>query len=91
LDEGGQCWGIGADVEIQEIAHLAIIGWDWTHGVKRKRAKDGCRAPPNAGLFWYVQPTESVNDGFSNELVELRENKGKGLIVMAGIEPILAC
>src|SRR6266702_2683249 len=76
LDECGQRWGIGADVEIQEIALLAVIGWDWTHGMEWKGTKHGCRAPPDPGLFWYVQLTESVDDGFANELVEFRENRG---------------
>ena len=31
---------------------------------------------------------ESVDDWFSNEFVELREKKGKGLIVMIRIEPV---
>ena len=82
MDECGQRWGIGTDVEIQEIALLAVIRRDWTHGMKRKGTKDGCRAPPDAGLLWDLQLTESVDDGLANEVVEFRENIGKGLIVM---------
>jgi hypothetical protein len=82
LNEGRERWGIGADVEIQEIAYLAFIGLNWTHGMERKRTKDGCRAPPDPGLFWYLKLTESVDDRFPDEVVKLRENGGKGFIVM---------
>ena len=67
---------------IQKIAGLTVIGWDWTHGIKWKGAKDGYRAPPDPGLFRYIKLTESVDDGLANELVELRENRGKGFFVM---------
>jgi len=50
--------------------------------MERKGTKHRCRAPPDAGLFWYFQLTESVDDGFANELVDIRKNSGKGLIVM---------
>ena len=33
-----------------------------------KGIKDGCRAPLDAGLIWYFELTESVDDEFSNEL-----------------------
>ena len=33
-----------------------------------KGAKDGCRAPPDAGLIWYFQLTVSIYDGFANKL-----------------------
>ena len=56
--------------------------------MERKGAEDRCWAPPDAGLFWYVKLTESVDDGFANKLVELRENKRKGSIVMIGTGPV---
>jgi hypothetical protein len=32
--------------------------------------------PPDGGLFWYLKLTESVDDGFANDIVELLENRG---------------
>jgi hypothetical protein len=39
--------------------------------MERKETKDGCRAPPDVGLFWYLKLTQSVDDGFANERVEI--------------------
>jgi hypothetical protein len=82
LDKSGQRWGIGRDVEVQEIAWLAVFRWDWSHGMERKGTKHRCRAPPDAGLFFNLKHTESFDDRFANELVELLENGGKGFIVL---------
>ena len=54
--------------------------------MERKGTKNGRRAPPDAGLFWHLQLTESVNDGFPDELVELGENQGESFVIILRIE-----
>jgi len=44
--------------------------------VERKGTKYRCGTPPDAGLLWYPQQTELVDDGFADELVEFLKNRG---------------
>ena len=59
----------------RDLRNSSSDGFGPSNGVKRKGTKHRCRAPPEAGLFLYSHPMESVDDGFPEELYELFENK----------------
>ncbi|KAH9161533.1 hypothetical protein EDB89DRAFT_2030259, partial [Lactarius sanguifluus] len=43
--------------------------------------------PPDPGLFLYVQLMQSVDDGFANQVLEPRKNRGKGFVVSTTHQP----
>ncbi|KAH9170784.1 hypothetical protein EDB89DRAFT_1975837 [Lactarius sanguifluus] len=43
--------------------------------------------PPDPGLFLYVQLMQSVDDGFANQVLEPRKNRGNGFVVSTTHQP----
>jgi len=44
-------------------------GTCWPYSVGWKGSKKGCQAPPNAGLFWYIQLSEPQDHWLANEII----------------------
>ena len=59
--------------------------------MERKRAKDGSGAEPYAGLFWYIQVMESLDDRTTDEVIKAFKYGTEGVIICARFKAMISC